>query len=151
MDGREFYRLVTKSVLTTASPVNVLTAAGILGLGTLTLTGLRRSGSGRSALSDRILTGYLLLFLFIGLQLLITKKAWGPHHVMMLYPFHLLVVLAAAARMAGPVGAVVAAGVLAMPSCRLGLRPALPADGGIRGAVESRHRRPGPLAGRACP
>jgi hypothetical protein len=120
MDGREFYRLVTKSVLTTASPVNVLTAAGILGLGTLTLTGLRRSGSGRSALSDRILTGYLLLFLFIGLQLLITKKAWGPHHVMMLYPFHLLVVLAAAARMAGPVGAVVAAGVLAISGLHVG-------------------------------
>lgn len=120
MDGREFYRLVTKSVLTTASPVNVLTAAGILGLGTLTRAGLRRSGSRRSALSDRILAGYLLLFLLIGLQLLITKKAWGPHHVMMLYPFHLLVVLAAAARMAGPVGAVVAAGVLAVSGLHVG-------------------------------
>jgi hypothetical protein len=121
MEGREFYHLVTKSVLNAHSPVNVLTALGTLGLGTLTLARAGRSvGLRPGVLSDRIVAGHLLLFVLIGLQLLITKKAWGPHHVMMLYPFHLLVVLAAAARMAGSVGAVVTAGVLTVSGLHVG-------------------------------
>jgi hypothetical protein len=53
-------------------------------------------------------------------QLLITRKAWGPHHIMMLYPFQLFVVFGAAVSLAGTVGATAAAAVLVVSGLGVG-------------------------------
>jgi hypothetical protein len=121
MSGRELYHLVTKSTLSAPSAANLVALFGLLGLGATTLLAARRAGGvGRLSLRTRMLACHLLIFLVVGAQLVITKKAWGPHHVMMLYPFQLFVAFGAASSLAGPVGAAAVAGVLAASELHVG-------------------------------
>ncbi len=121
MNGQEFYRLVTKSSLSARSLTNVVAGFGFLALGGTTLRAVKRAGGvTRLPLQRRILACHLLLFLLIGVQILITQKAWGPHHVMMLYPFQHFVVFGAASSLAGPAGAVAVAGALTVCGLNVG-------------------------------
>jgi hypothetical protein len=121
MNGKEVYLLVTKLPLTAGSLANVAVCFGLVGLAVVSIRGARRAGGlMRLPLPDRILACHLLIFILILGQLLITRKAWGPHHIMMLYPFQLFVVLGAAVSLAGNVGATVTAAVLVASSLSVG-------------------------------
>ncbi|MFL5516124.1 MAG: ArnT family glycosyltransferase, partial [Gemmatimonadales bacterium] len=110
MDGRWMYFRVTKRELTAHGMTNYLVAAAILGLCAAGVVAARRAGGvTRLRLRSRIVACHLLLFLIIGLQVWLTKKAWGAHHVMMLYPFQYFIAFGAVASLAGLRSTLVAA------------------------------------------
>jgi dolichyl-phosphate-mannose-protein mannosyltransferase len=113
MNGKELYLLVTKSPLAAGSLTNVVVCFGLVGLAVAIIRAARKAGGvARLPLETRILACHLLIFLLIAVQLLITRKAWGPHHITMLYPFQFFIVFGAAVSLAGTVGATAAAAVL---------------------------------------
>jgi Dolichyl-phosphate-mannose-protein mannosyltransferase len=121
MSGRELYLLVTKRSLTAGSLMNAFVALGFAGMAVASLRAARRAGGvSRMPFRERVLLCHLLLFVLIAVQLLATKKAWGPHHIMMLYPFQLLVTFGAAASLLGGWGAAVVAAVLAASGVHVG-------------------------------
>ena len=102
MDGRVVYQWMTDSPLPHPTLVNYATLVGLAVLG---LTGRQRARTARSsprlALGDRFVLGYGVLFALILAQIVITERAGGPHHMMMLFPFHLLLLTAGLAELAG--------------------------------------------------
>jgi hypothetical protein len=113
MSGEYLYLLVTKRPLSAGSLMNVVVAFGLAGLAVASLRAARRSGRpARMTLRDRVLLFHLAIFVLIAVQLVITKKAWGPHHIMMLYPFQLLIAFGAAVSLAGTWGAGAVAALL---------------------------------------
>lgn len=121
MNGKALYLLVTKSPLATGSLTNAVVCFGLVGLVVAIIRAARKAGGvARLPLETRILGCHLLIFLLIVVQLLITKKAWGPHHIMMLYPFQLFIVFGAAVSLAGTVGATAAAAVLVVSGLSVG-------------------------------
>ena len=110
MDGRWMYLRVTKRELTAHTVTNYLVAGTLLALCAAGVLAARRAGGvTRLPLRSRILACHLLIFLTIGLQVWVTKHAWGAHHVMMLYPFQYFIAFGAVASLAGLRGTVVAA------------------------------------------
>jgi hypothetical protein len=121
MSGEYLYLLVTKRPVSAGSMMNPVVALGFVGLALASLRAARRAGgAGRMLFRDRVLLFHLAIFLLIALQLLITKKAWGPHHIMMLYPFQLFVTFGAAVGLAGTWGALSVAGVLVASGLHVG-------------------------------
>ena len=121
MSGEYLYLLVTKRPVSADSMMNPVVALGFVGLALASLRAARRAGgAGRMLFRDRVLLFHLAIFLLIALQLLITKKAWGPHHIMMLYPFQLFVTFGAAVGLAGTWGALSVAGVLVASGLHVG-------------------------------
>ena len=121
MSGEYLYLLVTKRPVSADSMMNPVVALGFVGLALASLRAARRAGGARRMLfRDRVLLFHLAIFLLIALQLLITKKAWGPHHIMMLYPFQLFVTFGAAVGLAGTWGALSVAGVLVASGLHVG-------------------------------
>jgi hypothetical protein len=115
MNGREFFRFVTGSELEAPSLVNAVSLCGLIaalvGGG---VAAWRAGGISRLPMRHRVAGLHLLVFLLIGLQIWITKKAWGPHHLMMLYPLQYLIVFHVAAALArGPGLALVSALLIA--------------------------------------
>jgi 4-amino-4-deoxy-L-arabinose transferase-like glycosyltransferase len=74
------------------------TTVGVLA--TIAVAGLWHLGRGREAgplqLRERAVVFYLLVFLTILGQLIVTSAAESPHHIMMLYPFHLVLLIGVA-------------------------------------------------------
>ena len=104
------YLRVTKLELTAHTVTNYLVAGALLALCAAGVLAARRAGGvTRLPLRSRILACHLLIFLIIGLQVWLTKHAWGAHHVMMLYPFQYFIAFGAVASLAGLRGTVVAA------------------------------------------
>ena len=62
---------------------------------------LRRGQSPIAQFIDRIGLFYLLIFVAILVQIVLTTAADGPHHIMMLYPFHYILVVSVADRLSG--------------------------------------------------
>jgi 4-amino-4-deoxy-L-arabinose transferase-like glycosyltransferase len=121
MNGKKLYLLVTKSPLAAGSLTNAVVCFGLVGLMVAIIRAARKAGGvARLPLETRILGCHLLIFLLIVVQLLITKKAWGPHHIMMLYPFQFFIVFGAAVSLAGTVGATAAAAVLVVSGLSVG-------------------------------
>ena len=71
-----------------ATIINYLLLPTFLGLILLFLT---RKTRPRTTVDCRSPWFFCTLFVLISMQILITKQAGGPHHMMMLYPFHLLI------------------------------------------------------------
>ena len=117
MDGRWMYFRVTKRELTAHGVTNYLVAGALLGLCAAGVVAAWRAGGvTRLPLRSRIVGCHLLIFLVIGLQVWLTKKAWGAHHVMMLYPFQYFIAFGAVASLAGLRGTVVAAALFVASS-----------------------------------
>jgi hypothetical protein len=55
-------------------------------------------------LIDRTGVFYLLIFIVILVQIVLTTRADGPYHMMMLYPFHYMLVVCVADRLSGLIG-----------------------------------------------
>ena len=138
MSGEYLYLLVTKRPLSAGSLMNVVVALGLAGLAVASLrAALRAGGPARMTFRDRVLLFHLAIFVLIAVQLVITKKAWGPHHIMMLYPFQLLITFGQPSvlperggwrrrRASGGFG----------PPCRCRLRAGISTYGRVRAAVE---------------
>jgi hypothetical protein len=75
----------------------------IIGLVVLAATArlLRRRQSPVAQFIDRIGLFYLLIFVAILVQIVLTTAADGPYHIMMLYPFHYILVVSVANRLSG--------------------------------------------------
>jgi 4-amino-4-deoxy-L-arabinose transferase-like glycosyltransferase len=117
MDGRWMYFRVTHRELTAQTVTNYLVAGALLALCAAGAVAVRRAGGvTRLPLRSRILASYLLIFLMIGLQVWLTKHAWGAHHVMVLYPFQYFIAFGAVASLAGLRGTVVAAALFVASS-----------------------------------
>ncbi|HKU63107.1 MAG TPA: glycosyltransferase family 39 protein [Gemmatimonadales bacterium] len=102
MDGRAVYQWLTESPLRHPTVINYATLAALLLLGRAWWQRARTARSSpRLPLADRMVLGYGLLFVLIGAQIVITERAGGPHHMMMLSPFPLLLLTAALAELAG--------------------------------------------------
>jgi hypothetical protein len=105
MNGRELYSWITGTEVRHFSIVNALTVAAVVVLVGLWLgRAWRRRERGlralRLSLHERIVASWLVLFAVVALQILVTKRAGGPHHMMLLHPFHLMLVVAAGAAVA---------------------------------------------------
>jgi hypothetical protein len=112
MDGRWMYLRVTKRALTVLGMTNYLVAGALLALCAAGVVAARRAGGvTRLPLKSRIPGCHLLIFLMIGLEVWLTKQAWGAHHVMMLYPFQYFIAFGAVASLAGLGGTVDAVGL----------------------------------------
>ena len=121
MNGRELFNFVTGRELVAVSLTNVVTVAGLV----LAVVGCgyavwRAGALARMEWRQRVLACHLLVFVVVGLEIWVTKKAWGPHHLMMLYPFQYLIVFAFVDRLAGAAGAAVLAAVLLASSASVG-------------------------------
>jgi 4-amino-4-deoxy-L-arabinose transferase-like glycosyltransferase len=101
MDGREVYQWMAETPLASPTLVNYATIAVVP---LLCLGWLRRLRTARRVprldLTDRFVLGYALLFLLIAAQIVITERAGAPHHMMVLHPFHLLLLTAGLAQLA---------------------------------------------------
>jgi hypothetical protein len=89
MNGQELYAWIAGSALTSATATNYLTGmALVIMIAAAGRRVIRCGGIVRLTFAERVNGCYLLLFGLIFVQILATKKASGPHHIMMLYPFH---------------------------------------------------------------
>ena len=75
----------------------------IIGLVVLAATArlLRRRQSPIAQFIDRVGLFYLLIFVAILVQIVLTTAADGPYHIMMLYPFHYILMVSVANRLSG--------------------------------------------------
>jgi hypothetical protein len=122
MNGQEVYSQVTQSRLTARSLTNVAVGVGLLALGAASFRAARLArGVSRMPLERRIPAAYLLIFFLIGAQIFLTRAAWGPHHMMMLYPFQFLIAFGGATALAGRPGAIAMAGVLVVSGINVGV------------------------------
>jgi len=80
------------------------------------LAARRAGGLGRMPFQKRVLLCHLMIFALIAVQILFTPMAYGPHHIMVLYPFQLFVTFGGVVGVAGMWGTVVTAAVL-VASC----------------------------------
>jgi hypothetical protein len=121
MNGRLLYLMVTKRTLAAESLMNPIVALGLAAMVAVSLRTVRRAGSvGRMPFQARVLLCHLLIFALIAVQILFTPSAWGPHHILMLYPFQLFVTFGAAVSLAGMRGAAVTAAVLVASGLNVG-------------------------------
>ena len=117
MDGRWMYFRVTRQELTAHGVTNYLVAGALVALCAAGAVAARRAGGlTRLPLRSRILACHLLIFLVIGLEVWLTKHAWGAHHAMVLYPFQYFIAFGAIAGLAGLRGTVVAAALFVASS-----------------------------------
>jgi 4-amino-4-deoxy-L-arabinose transferase-like glycosyltransferase len=101
MDGREVYAFMTGTTLDRPGIVNyVTTAALVVLLGLWLARARRRARAGmrpfRLTLRERFVAAYVVLFVVIAAQIVVTRRAGGPHHQMRLYPSPFMLVVAAA-------------------------------------------------------
>ena len=149
MSGGYLYLLVTKRPLSGGKPDERRGRARIRrpGAGEPPCGASRAVAQARMPFRDRVLLFHLAIFVLIAVQLLITKKAWGPHHIMMLYPFQLFDNVRCSRRPCRDVGGrtvAVRAGGFG-PPCRRRLPAGLSTHGRIRAAVEPGRLRAGRL------
>jgi 4-amino-4-deoxy-L-arabinose transferase-like glycosyltransferase len=102
MDGREFYGWFIRQPLSVATITNWVTVAVI---GMIVVAGPWRLARSKQlpplGIADRAVTFYLLVFVLIFAQILVTRAADSHHHIMMLYPFHHVLLIGAADLAAG--------------------------------------------------
>ena len=121
MNGRLLYLMMTRRTLAAESLMNPIVAVGIAGMVVVSLRAARRAGGvGRMPFRERVLLCHLLIFTLVAVQILVTKMAYGPHHIMMLYPFQLFVTFGAVVGLAGMWGTAVAAAVLVASGLNVG-------------------------------
>ena len=91
MRGGAVFQYVTGRILTSPSWVNQVQLGVTLSwVGVLVVTARRLRGSQRMAL--RTTAFFLVIFAAIAVQIVVTKQATGPHHVMALWPINLVLV-----------------------------------------------------------
>ena len=101
--------------------MNPIVALGLAGMVVASLQAARRAGAvGRMPFQERVLLCHLLIFALIAVQILFTPMAYGPHHIMMLYPFQLFVTFGGAVGVAGMWGTAVTAAVLVASGLNVG-------------------------------
>jgi hypothetical protein len=97
MNGMEFYSWVTDFQLPLGTVTNYVT---ILSLLIITIAVFfmfcRKTYPDKIQFVDRVVGCYMILFVLIFVQIVLTHKAGGPHHIMMLYPFHHFLAVAVA-------------------------------------------------------
>jgi hypothetical protein len=99
MNGGELYTRVLDSQLPSGTMTNYVTG---LALVIMTIAGLRilvQKQRGRAvglSFLERMMACYLILFAVIFVQIVLTHKAGGAHHILMLYPFHHFLAVGAA-------------------------------------------------------
>ncbi|MBA3496252.1 MAG: glycosyltransferase family 39 protein [Gemmatimonadales bacterium] len=121
MSGQEPFLHVTGSNLTAKSLTNYVTAASLFAMLAWGVVATRRAGGmARLPLRQRTLACHLLLFVLIALQIWLTKKAWGPHHLMMLYPLQYFIAFGMAVTLAGAAGAALVTGAFVASSLTVG-------------------------------
>ena len=121
MNGQLLYMMVTQRTLATESLMNPIVALGLAGMVGASLQAARRAGAvGRMPFRERVLLCHLLIFALIAVQILFTKMAYAPHHIMMLYPFQLFVTFGGAVAVAGRWGTAVTAAVLVASGLNVG-------------------------------
>jgi hypothetical protein len=101
MDGREVYAFVTGTTLERPGIVDWITLVAVAALLGLWLARAWRRARGglrpfRLTLRERFVAAYVVMFVVIIAQIVVTKRAGGPHHQMMTYPFHFMLIVAAA-------------------------------------------------------
>jgi hypothetical protein len=122
MNGRYFYQLVTMRTLAAETLMNPIVALGLVGMVVTGLQAVRRAGAvERMPFQARVLLCHLLIFALIAVQILFTPTAWGPHHILMLYPFQLFVTFGAAVGLVGMWGTAVTAAVLVASGLNVGI------------------------------
>jgi 4-amino-4-deoxy-L-arabinose transferase-like glycosyltransferase len=121
MNGRYFYQLVTMRTLAAESLMNPIVAFGLAGMVVMSLRAARRAGAvRRMPFQERVLLCHLLIFTLIAVQIVVTPVAYGAHHIMVLYPFQLLVTFGGAAAVAGMWGTAATAVVLVASGLNVG-------------------------------
>jgi hypothetical protein len=99
MNGSELYTRVLDSQLPSGTMTNYITG---LALVLMTIAGVRmlvQQQRGRAvglSFLERMMACYLILFALIFVQIVLTHKAGGAHHILMLYPFHHFLAVGAA-------------------------------------------------------
>ena len=95
MNGMEFYSWLTDLHLPLGTVTNYVTMIALL---VITIAGFFTFWTATSKIRfvDRVIGCYAFIFALILVQIVLTQKAGGPHHIMMLYPFHHFLALAAA-------------------------------------------------------
>jgi 4-amino-4-deoxy-L-arabinose transferase-like glycosyltransferase len=122
MNGQDVYSEITQSRLIAGSLTNAAVGIGMLGLGAATFRAAWVArGVSRMSLERRIPAAYLLIFLLIGVQIFMTRAAWGSHHMMMLYPFQFLIAFGGATALVGRAGGFAMAGVLIVSGMNVGV------------------------------
>jgi len=107
MNGQLLYLWVTKRTLAAESLMNPILTLGVAGTVVASLRAARRAGRvERMPFQARVLLCHLLICALIALQILFTTMAYGPHHIMVLYPFQLFVAFGGVVGVAGMFGAV---------------------------------------------
>jgi Dolichyl-phosphate-mannose-protein mannosyltransferase len=98
MDSRDVWFIPARFSIGTLT--NWITIAVI---GTIIIAGISRLArtkqSSTLALTDRVVIFYLLIFVLIFMQIIVTNAADSPNHVMMLYPFHYVLLIGVANRL----------------------------------------------------
>jgi Dolichyl-phosphate-mannose-protein mannosyltransferase len=89
---RRHLRLATGTNWITLGIIGMIIIAGASRL-------VRRKQSLTLALTDRVVIFYLLIFVLILMEILVTNAADSPNHVLMLYPFHYVLLLGVANRL----------------------------------------------------
>jgi len=121
MNGQLLYLWVTKRTLAAESLMNPILTLGVAGMVLASLRAARRAGGvGRMPFQERVLLCHLLIFTLIGVQILFTKMAYGPHHIMVLYPFQLFVTFGGVIGVAGMLSTAVIAAVLVASGLNVG-------------------------------
>jgi hypothetical protein len=99
MNGSELYTRVLDSQLPLGTAANYATVAALvitLIAGVRILVQKRRRQPVRLSFFERAMACYLILFALIFVQIVLTHKAGGAHHILMLYPFHHFLAVGAA-------------------------------------------------------
>jgi hypothetical protein len=99
MNGGELYTRVLDSQLPLGTAANYATFAALVIImiaGTRILVQKQRGRLDQLSLFQRTMACYLILFALIFVQIALTHKAGGAHHILMLYPFHHFLAVGAA-------------------------------------------------------
>ena len=121
MNGQLLYLWVTNRTLAAKSLMNPMLMLGVAGMVVASLRAARRAGGvERIPFQERVLICHLLIFALIAGQILFTPMAYGPHHIMVLYPFQLFVTFGGVVGVAGMWGTAVTAAVLVASGLNVG-------------------------------
>jgi hypothetical protein len=108
MNGGELYSRVLDSQLASGTIVNYITVSALIMLvigGVRILVQKRRGRAIQLSPLDRMMACYLILFALIFAQIVLTHKAGGAHHILMLYPLHHFIAVGAAVGVLGVINA----------------------------------------------
>ncbi|HKA60671.1 MAG TPA: hypothetical protein VKD28_18790, partial [Gemmatimonadales bacterium] len=112
---------VTKRTLAAQSLMNPILTLGVAGMVLASLRAARRAGGvGRMPFQERVRLCHLVIFALIFVEILFTKMAYGPPHIMVLYPFQLFVTFGGVVAVAGMLSTAVIAAVLVASGLNVG-------------------------------